>query len=62
MSLGGLFHDPLGRTAQRKSLAPARAGATGFFFVAEDNEISNLRLIEDIDKILGFIETESSYL
>jgi hypothetical protein len=30
----------------------------GFFFVAECDEISNLRLVEDICKILEFMDTE----
>jgi hypothetical protein len=30
----------------------------GFFFVAECDEISDLRLVEDIYKILEFIDTE----
>ena len=30
----------------------------GFFFVAECDEISNLRLIEDIFKILEFLESK----
>jgi hypothetical protein len=30
----------------------------GFFFVAESDEISNLRLVEDICKIQELIDTE----
>jgi hypothetical protein len=44
-----------------KIIKPCRFTAR-LFFVAEGNEISNLRLIEDIDKILGFIETELSII
>jgi len=32
----------------------------GFFFVAECDEISNLRLVDDILKILEFIESKVS--
>jgi|WetSurMetagenome_2_1015567.scaffolds.fasta_scaffold521593_2 hypothetical protein len=65
---GGLFHDPPGVTAQRKKSSQPPLSALshqGFFFVAECDEISNLILIDDICKILEFIDdkvtNKSSY-
>jgi hypothetical protein len=49
----GLFHDPFWVTAQRKNPV---AVATRLFFVAETGEISNLDLINDLDKIIKLIE------
>jgi hypothetical protein len=48
-----------GGASQRKSLATLRVD-TGFIFVAETGEISNLNLIKDIDKILQFMDSEIS--
>lgn len=53
-----LAHDPLRITAQKISLATLRV-ATGFIFVAEADEISNLDLITDVDKIVKLLEVFS---
>jgi len=45
------------RSVNKKALLLSQQG---FFFVAEGGQISNLRLIEDIIKIVGFIESEVS--
>jgi hypothetical protein len=57
--------DPLDVTTQRKSPSSACGVCSvlshqGFFFVAEAGEISNLKLVGDIFKILEFLESNVS--
>jgi len=58
MSLGGLSASwrmiLLGEQPKEKALLLSQQG---FFFVAENGEISNLKLVDDILKILEFIKS-----
>jgi len=53
---GGLFHDPHFGCLTKKN--PLPSNGEGFFFVAECDEISNLNLVDDIIKILEFLDSE----
>jgi myo-inositol-hexaphosphate 3-phosphohydrolase len=48
--------EPQGCFAKNKPLHAAHS--FGFFFVSEGDEISNLKLVDDIFKILEFLESK----